>query len=384
MSNLIAPHGGTLVNRIADAAEQSALQDKAAGLKQVELNERSLADIICIATGIYSPLEGFADEATYSSVVDNMRLPSGLAWSIPITFQVSEEVAADLSEGTDIALSADGTQLAIMSVTSIYRPDQDQEAQKLYKTTDDSHPGVAAVKAEGSVYVGGPITVIRELPTDNFPQYGFTPAQVRAEFETRGWSTAVAFQTRNPIHRAHEYLTKVALEGVDGLFINPLIGATQATDISAEVRMECYEVLMENYYPNDRVFLGTYPAAMRYAGPREAVLHAISRQNYGCSHFIVGRDHAGVGDYYGTYEAQEIFDNYSGEELAITPLKFEHCFFCKKCDSVMSFKTCPHTAEDRIFLSGTKVREMLVNGDLLPMEFSRPEVATILIEAYKS
>ena len=384
MSNLIAPHGGTLVNRIAAASEQASLSEKASGLKQVELNERSLADVICISTGIYSPLEGFADEATYNSVVDNMRLPSGLAWSIPITLQVSEEVAADLSEGTDIALATDAGALAIMSVTSIYRPDQDKEAQQLYKTTEDAHPGVAAVRAEGSVYIGGPITVIADLPTDSFPEYGFSPAQVRAEFEERGWKTAVAFQTRNPIHRAHEYLTKVALEGVDGLFINPLIGATKAGDISAEVRMECYNVLMENYYPNDRVFLGTYPAAMRYAGPREAVLHAISRQNYGCSHFIVGRDHAGVGDYYGTYEAQEIFDNYSPEELAITLLKFEHCFFCKKCDSVMSFKTCPHTAEDRIFLSGTKVREMLVAGELLPMEFSRPEVAKILIEAHKS
>ncbi len=384
MSNLIAPHGGTLVNRIADVAEQSSLQEKAATLKQVALNERNLADIICIATGIYSPLEGFADEATYNSVVDTMRLPNGLAWSIPITLQVSEDVASELSEGSDIALTNGGGVLAIMSLTSIYKPNQAKEAQQLYKTTEDAHPGVAAVKAEGAVYLGGPITVIADLPTDNFPEYGFTPTQVRAEFEKRGWKTAVAFQTRNPIHRAHEYLTKVALEGVDGLFINPLIGATKAGDISAEVRMQCYNVLMENYYPNDRVFLGTYPAAMRYAGPREAVLHAISRQNYGCSHFIVGRDHAGVGDYYGTYEAQEMFDNYSDDELEITPLKFEHCFFCKKCDSVMSFKTCPHTAEDRIFLSGTKVREMLVNGEMLPMEFSRPEVAAILIEAHKS
>ena len=379
---LIQAHGGKLINRFADEAEKAELLAKAKGLKSLELDERSLADLECIATGVYSPLEGFVSEEDYKEIVDNMRLSNGLAWSIPITLQISSEKAADYKIGQEIALTNNGDTLAIMTITDKYQPDQNYEAEKVYKTTDVEHPGVAAMFAAGEVYLGGPITVIASFPEKQFPAYNLSPAETRAEFSKRGWKTVVAFQTRNPIHRAHEYLTKVALESVDGLYINPLIGATKKGDIPADVRMQCYQVLMDNYYPQDRVALGTYPAAMRYAGPREAILHAISRQNYGCSHFIVGRDHAGVGDYYGTYDAQEIFDNYSDEELAINLHKFEHCFYCNKCDSVASFKTCPHTAEDRVFLSGTKVRAMLENGEMLPGEFSRPEVAKILIKAY--
>ena len=381
MPKLIEPHGGKLINRFAD--NKAELLSKSKGLKSLELDERSLADLECIATGVYSPLEGFVSEADYKQIVENMRLSNGLAWSIPITLQIAAEQASEYNVGQEIALTNNAETLAIMTITDKYQPDQNHEAEQVYKTTDAKHPGVAAMLAAGTVYLGGPITIIADFPEKQFPIYNLSPEQTRAEFDKRNWQTVVAFQTRNPIHRAHEYLTKVALESVDGLYINPLIGATKKGDIPADVRMQCYQVLMDNYYPDDRVALGTYPAAMRYAGPREAILHAISRQNYGCSHFIVGRDHAGVGDYYGTYDAQEIFDNYNDDELAINLHKFEHCFYCNKCDSVASFKTCPHTAEDRVFLSGTKVRQMLENGEMLPTEFSRPEVAKILIQAYK-
>ena len=381
MSKLIEPHGGKLINRFAD--NKAELLSKSKGFKPLKLDERSLADLECIATGIYSPLEGFVSEADYKQIVENMRLSNGLAWSIPITLQIAAEQTSEYNVGQEIALTNNAETLAIMTITDKYQPDQNHEAEQVYKTTDAKHPGVAAMLAAGTVYLGGPITVIADFPEKQFPIYNLSPEQTRAEFKKRNWQTVVAFQTRNPIHRAHEYLTKVALESVDGLYINPLIGATKKGDIPADVRMQCYQVLMDNYYPDDRVALGTYPAAMRYAGPREAILHAISRQNYGCSHFIVGRDHAGVGDYYGTYDAQEIFDNYNDDELAINLHKFEHCFYCNKCDSVASFKTCPHTAEDRVFLSGTKVRQMLENGEMLPTEFSRPEVAKILIQAYK-
>ncbi len=380
--DLIKPHGGKLINKIASKNERTQLLEQSKGFKPLELSERSLADLECIATGVYSPLTGFVSEADYKEIVDNMRLSNGLAWSIPITLQVSQAEAEAYNVGDKITLTTAGKALAIMTISDKYKPDQNHEANQVYKTADYAHPGVAAMLAAGDIYLGGPITVIADFPKKQFPSYNLSPEQSRAEFLKRDWQTVVAFQTRNPIHRAHEYLTKVALESVDGLFINPLIGATKKGDIPADVRMKCYEVLMENYYPQDKVALGTYPAAMRYAGPREAILHAISRQNYGCSHFIVGRDHAGVGDYYGTYDAQEIFDNYHDEELAINLHKFEHCFYCNKCDSVASFKTCPHSAEDRVFLSGTKVREMLENGEMLPTKFSRPEVAKILIKAY--
>lgn len=380
---LIPPHGGKLVDRVAKGAEREALPERARKLKRIELGERNLADLECIATGVYSPLEGFMNEADYASVVEEMRLASGLPWTIPITLPVDEEVAEGLSLDDEVALAWQGQVLAVMRVASIYRPDKAEEARKVYRTEDPRHPGVAALLASGPVYLGGPVWLLKPIPHEKFHAYRLTPAETRAEFARRGWKTVVAFQTRNPIHRAHEYLQKVALEMVDGLFVHPLVGTTKADDVPAEVRVHTYEVILEKYYPKDRVLLGVFPAAMRYAGPREAILHAIARKNYGATHFIVGRDHAGVGDYYGTYDAQKIFDEFAPEELGITPLKFEHAFYCRACGQMTTSKTCPHDGEDRIHLSGTRVRAMLRRGEMPPPEFTRPEVARILIEAYQ-
>jgi sulfate adenylyltransferase len=381
---LIAPHGGTLVNRVLSGADRQQAFDKAKTLPVLNLSERNVSDLECIATGIYSPLTGFVTEQEYKSIVDTMHLPNGLAFSIPITLQVSDEVGKTIQAKSEIALVADGNILAIMTVTDKYKPDQNAEASKVYRTDDDKHPGVAAMREAGPVYLGGPVSVVAPLPANAFPDYHFSPEKTRATFTEKGWHTVVAFQTRNPIHRAHEYITKIALEGVDGLFINPLVGATKSDDIPADVRMHCYQVLLDNYYAKNRVHLGVYPAAMRYAGPREAILHALSRQNYGCSHFIVGRDHAGVGNYYGTYDAQQIFDDLNPGSLAITPLKFENSFYCKRTKQMATDKTTSSTPEERISLSGTKVREMLGQGQIPPEEFSRPEVAKILIEFYRS
>ncbi|MEX2542709.1 MAG: sulfate adenylyltransferase, partial [Trueperaceae bacterium] len=368
----IAPHGGTLVDRFIADGERAAAQERSVTLPSLTLSARNLADLRCLASGIYSPLEGFVTEAEYQSILENMRLTSGLAWSIPITLQVTEAQADVIRAGSEVALStAEGRTVALLKVTDVYRPDQAREAELVYRTTDNAHPGVQAMRAAGPVYLGGPVTVIDELPAEEFPELGMTPRQARQAFAEQGWQTVVAFQTRNPIHRAHEYLTKTALEMVDGLFINPLVGTTKGDDVPAAVRVKCYQVMMEHYYPTERVILGTYPAAMRYAGPREAVLHAISRQNYGCTHFIVGRDHAGVGSYYGSYDAQTIFNDLSAAELQIAILKFEHAFYCKKSNQMATTKTTVSGPEDRVILSGTKVREMLSRGELPPEEFSR-------------
>jgi len=379
----IPPHGGTLVNQILADKERERALKKATALPGIGLSPRNLADLECIATGVYSPLRGFLNEDDYESVIENMRLSSGLVWGVPITLAVDEAKAHRLRPGEEVALLWQGEPLAIMEIQSLYRPDKLREASKVYGTTDVKHPGVAALLEGGPAYVGGPIHLLRPIPHRNFHAYRLTPAETRAAFERLGWKTIVAFQTRNPIHRAHEYLQKVALEMVDGLFINPLVGTTKADDVPAEVRVHTYEVILNKYYPQNRVLLGVFPAAMRYAGPREAILHAIARKNYGATHFIVGRDHAGVGDYYGTYDAQKIFDLFKPEELGITPLKFEHAFFCRACDQMATSKTCPHDSSHHVHLSGTKVREMLRRGELPPPEFTRPEVATILIEAYQ-
>jgi sulfate adenylyltransferase len=377
---LIQPHGGQLINRYLSGEEREPSLFRASNLPRLTLSARNLADLECIATGVYSPLEGFVDEHEYYSIIKDMRLTNGLAWSIPVTLQVSASIANQYQLNSEIALvHPNGTILAVMTVASKFQPDQNLEAEKVYGTNDEAHPGIQSMRQEGEVYFGGAITLINPIPYTDFLGYRLTPEATRTEFARREWNTTVAFQTRNPIHRAHEYITKIALEVVDGLFINPLVGQTKSDDIPADVRMQCYQVLMEKYYPQNRVCLSVFPAAMRYAGPREAIMHAIARQNYGCSHFIVGRDHAGVGDYYGTYDAQYIFDEFSKDELEITPLKFEHALYCTRTQSMATAKTSPSTKEERIHLSGTKVREILRSGKTPPPEFSRPEVAKILV-----
>ncbi len=371
---LPTPLGGTLVNRV-----RAVLPGELGGLPTLELNERAHADLEMIASGAYSPLTGFLGQADYASVVERMRLADGTPWSIPITLMVGREEARQ-ARGT-VVLTRGGQPVGLIEVSEQYTPDKGHEAREVYRTTDAAHPGVAALYAAGEVYLAGEVTLF-EVPRGHFPAHHRTPAEVRAVIEARGWRSTVAFQTRNPIHRAHEYLQKVALELVDGLLLHPLVGATKGDDVPADVRVKAYEVLLEKYYPASRTLLSVYPAAMRYAGPREAILHALSRRNYGATHFIVGRDHAGVGSYYGTYEAQEIFSHFTAAELGIQILKFEHTFYCKSCAQLVSPRTCPHDGSHHLVLSGTRVRELLRAGEDLPAEFTRPEVAEVLREGY--
>jgi sulfate adenylyltransferase len=379
----IEPYGGKLIDRTVTDAEAKSLRERAAGMPHVEITSHTLSDLYLLAVGGYSPLDGFMSQADYESVIESMTLANGLPWSVPVTLAVTDDEAASVQDGGDLALMAeDGSVAAVMKVTGRYGWDRDREAEKVYGTTDRAHPGVAKLDAMGDTILSGPITWVYEADISGFPERNLTPAETRAEFARRGWKTVVAFQTRNPVHRAHEYLQKCAMEIVDGLLLHPLVGDTKSDDIPADVRMQCYETILEQYYPADRVLLSVLPAAMRYAGPREAIFHAIMRRNYGCTHFIVGRDHAGVGNYYGTYAAQEIFDTIDGAKLGIQPLMFEHAFFCTKCQQMVSRKTCPHAKENHVFLSGTKVRELLSRGERPPAEFSRPEVADVLMAAY--
>jgi sulfate adenylyltransferase len=374
---MIAPHGGTLVNRTVETPEAEAnLREEAKGLARLTLTGRELNDLALIANGALSPLGGFMTRADYDSVVTSMRLSNGLPWTIPVVLAAGRDEAP--KPGTRAALYDGENELrGVIEVQEVFEHDKLREARDVYLTEDPKHPGVAAVMERKDVLVGGPVWV---LPRRRDPE-SLSPRETRAEFERRGWKTIVGFQTRNPVHRAHEYIQKCAMETVDGLLLHPLVGETKSDDIPAEVRMRCYRALLENYYPADRVLLSTLPAAMRYAGPREAIFHAIMRKNHGCTHFIVGRDHAGVGSYYGTYDAQKMFDNFTPEELGITPLKFENSFYCVRCEGMGSRKTCNHDASNHVTLSGTQVREMLRAGQLPPQEFSRPEVAQILIEA---
>lgn len=382
-AQLIAPHGGRLIVNLADEAERATLLARAQELPRIVVGSRQLADLEMLANGAYSPLTGFMGQADYLSVVNDMHLSNGLPWTIPITLPVQTEQAANLKVGAEVALvNAQDELQAVLTVQEIYSYDKQLEARKVYRTEEEQHPGVKIVYQQGDVLLGGPVRVVT-LQEQAFARYRYTPAQSRAQFAERGWKRIVAFQTRNPVHRAHEYIQKCALETVDGLYLHPLVGDTKGDDIPADVRMRCYEVLFENYYPGERVILGVLPAAMRYAGPREAVFHALMRKNYGCSHFIVGRDHAGVGNYYGTYDAHHIFAEFDPAKLGITPMFFDHAFFCRVCDSMASAKTCPHGPDQHITLSGTKVRQMLRDGQKPPREFSRPEVAEVLIAAMR-
>jgi len=380
----IAPHGGQLINRIATPEQSQVFLEKAEMLPRVQLDERAVSDLELIAIGGFSPLTGFMERADYERVVNDMRLANGLPWSIPITLSVSEAVAAELQEGTLVRLdNSQGRFIGVLELTQKYAYDQVHEALQVYRTNEEKHPGVKVVYNQGPINLAGPVWLLQRDSHPLFPHYQIDPADSRRLFREKGWTTIVGFQTRNPIHRAHEYIQKCALETVDGLFLHPLVGATKSDDIPADVRMRCYEIMLENYFPHDRVILAINPAAMRYAGPREAIFHALVRKNYGCTHFIVGRDHAGVGDYYGTYDAQHIFDEFEPGELGIAPMKFEHAFYCTRTQSMATTKTSPSLPEERIHLSGTKVREMLRRGELPPPEFSRPEVAAELARAMR-
>ena len=379
---MMTPHGGTLVNRIVEGNEREKLLTQAAGLPVVELDAWSLSDVDMIAIGGFSPLEGFLTKRDYESVVKTARLANGTVWSIPVTLAVTTEQAKGLTQG-DVALKANGTIVAILHLEDVYTPDKTQEAQHVLRTTDENHPGVKRLQAIGSVYLGGRLSVVNRPKASTFLQYRLDPKETRRIFQERGWKRIVAFQTRNPIHRAHEHIQKCALEICDGMLLHPIIGETKGDDVPAAVRMKSYEVLLATYYPKDRVILAVNPASMRYAGPREAIFHALIRKNYGCTHFIVGRDHAGVGKFYGTYDAQRIFDDFKPEEIGITPLCFENAAYCTICGSMVSSKTCPHPTERHVSLSGTKVRELLQAGTPPPPEVSRPEVAAVLIDAMR-
>ncbi len=381
---MIGPHGGKLIDRVLKPEEARDLERRAGPLPALTLNAREASDLQMVSIGAFSPLEGFMAHADYQGVVERSALATGLPWTIPVTLSTDKATAGKLRAGAEAALkSQDGRLIGSIVVEDKFTYDRAKEAKEVFRTTDEAHPGVANVMKQGEVLLGGKVKAFPVKPLPVYADADRTPSQTRALFAEKGWQSVVGFQTRNPIHRAHEYIMKCALELVDGLMVHPLVGETKAGDTEAEVRMRCYRALLGKYYPAGRAVLSTYPAFMRYAGPKEAVFHAICRKNYGCTHFIVGRDHAGVGSYYGSHDAQHIFKEFDAAALGIHPLFFENSFFCRTCGNMGTAKTCPHGEADRVSLSGTRVREMLAAGQRPPAEFSRPEVADILIEAAK-
>lgn len=387
MSKLVNPHGGgELKPLLLAGAALEQEQTRAAALPQVRVSSREAGDLVMMGIGGFTPLTGFMTHADWSGVCDGMKTASGLFWPIPITLSTDTPSAASIKEGQDIALvTDDGEIMATMQVTEKYTIDKAHECMTVFKTTDDEHPGVQMVMGQGDVNLAGPIKVLSlgGFP-EKYPGIFLTPAETRELFTSKGWSTVAAFQTRNPMHRSHEYLAKIAVEICDGVLVHSLLGKLKPGDIPAEVRVRAIDTLMENYFVQDTVVQAGYPLDMRYAGPREALLHALFRQNYGCSHLIVGRDHAGVGDYYGPFDAHHIFDEIPADALETQPLKIDWTFWCDKCEGMSSMKTCPHSAEDRLMLSGTKLRKALSEGTEVPHNFSRPEVLAILREYYAS
>ncbi|MCH8183314.1 MAG: sulfate adenylyltransferase [Proteobacteria bacterium] len=379
---LIAPHGGVLINRVTEGTAPGRYEESGPA---IVLSERAQCDLEMIAVGGMSPLTGFVGRKDYESICKTMRLADGTTWPFPITCSVDQPTADGLSIGNRIALLDDQRRLlGFLTIEEIYPHDKVQQAENVFKTTETAHPGVKVLMAEADVCLAGPIDVVCPRYDAEFSEFRLTPAQTRAAFEQRGWKTVVGFQTRNPIHRAHEYITKSALEICDGLLIHPLIGQTQAGDIPADVRMNCYTALIDKYYVGDRTMLAVLPAAMRYAGPREALLHALLRQNFGCSHLVIGRDHAGVGDYYGPFDAHDIFDELAPGSLETVPLKLGVTFYCDSCGGTATDRTCPHDEDHRLAISGTRLRAMFANHEPIPPEFSRPEVLEILQAHYDS
>lgn len=380
----LTPHGGKLVDRFVSKEKIPESIREFSSLPAFVLDAREIADLELIATGAASPLEGFLGAADYRSVLERMRLADGTVWPLPMTLAVDGQHAKHLLPGRQVALRDSRSRLwGNMEVRDVYERDALTEARAVYRTDDVSHPGVAYLLGRPKFLAAGPVRVL-PLPDDlPFGNHRLSPRQLRQEIAARGWQRVAGFQTRNPIHRAHEHLTKVALEFVDGLVIHPLVGETTADDVPAEVRFQCYQTLIDKYYPKERVLLAAFPAAMRYAGPREALFHALVRKNYGIHHLIVGRDHAGVNNFYGPFEAQRIFDQFSREELGVEPLRFESMFFCRGCDNLASARSCPHPPNLRVELSGTRIRQILRSGGQLPPEFSRAEVSELLRAHYQ-
>ena len=386
MSKLVNPHGGgDLKPLLLEGDALASEKERAAGLTQVTISSREVGDVIMMGIGGFTPLEGFMAKADWQGVCDDMKMADGLFWPIPITLSTDSDTAGSISDGDDIALVSEesGEIMATMTVNEKYSIDKEHECNTVYKTTEMDHPGVEMVMGQKDVNLAGPIKVLsmgtfKEEYGDQF----MTPAETRAYFTEKGWSTVAAFQTRNPMHRSHEYLAKIALEIGDGLLVHSLLGKLKPGDIPADVRSNAIGTLIDNYFVNDTVVQAGYPLDMRYAGPREALIHALFRQNYGCSHQIVGRDHAGVSDYYGPFDAHDIFDEIPKDSLETQPLKIDWTFWCDKCDGMASMKTCPHDAADRMLLSGTKLRKALSENEEVSEKFSRPEVLKILRAYY--
>ncbi len=370
------PHGGRLVNRVVTGKRLEALREEARELPRIELSYDVAVDVENIAHGVFSPLEGFLVQEDYLHVLYDMRLSNDIPWTIPIVLDVDPSEIAGIKEGDDVALVYNGKPIAVMKVEEIYGWDKKEHAKQVFKTTDTNHPGVSKTMQMKELLIGGPIDLIDHVPS-RFEKYLLWPAETRILFREKGWKTIVGFQTRNAPHRGHEYVQKAALTFVDGLFVHPLVGWKKKGDFRDEVILAAYEALIKHYYPKDVVVLAVLRTAMRYAGPREAIHHAIVRKNFGCTHFIVGRDHAGVGNYYGPYEAWEIFNEFP--DLGITPMFIREAFYCKKCGGMVNAKICPHSSEHRLRISGTKIREMLLKGEKPPEYMMRPEVAEAIL-----